>query len=70
MQYTERVVLSKLMNTQSTQTLLTRVPQTTNSEFIAAIDAASHAYKSWSRTSVVTRQRFALEYVRANYIFT
>ena len=54
--------------TQSTQTLLTRVPQTTNSEFMAAIEAASHAYKSWSRTSVVTRQRFVLEYV--SYILT
>ena len=45
-----------------------RIPQTTNSEFLAAIEAASHAYKSWRRTSVVTRQRFALEYV--SYIFT
>jgi malonate-semialdehyde dehydrogenase (acetylating) / methylmalonate-semialdehyde dehydrogenase len=48
---------------QSTQTLLTRVPQSTDSEFKDAIDAASQAYKSWSRTSVVTRQRFVLEYV-------
>ncbi|KAF8807731.1 methylmalonate-semialdehyde dehydrogenase [Phlegmacium glaucopus] len=45
----------------STQTLLTRVPQTTDSEFKDAVEAASHAYKSWSRTSVVTRQRFVLE---------
>ncbi|KAJ6604498.1 Aldehyde/histidinol dehydrogenase, partial [Mycena vulgaris] len=34
----------------STQTLLSR-----------AVDAASHAYKSWSRTSVLGRQRFALD---------
>ncbi|KAJ7630790.1 Aldehyde/histidinol dehydrogenase [Roridomyces roridus] len=45
----------------STQTLLSRVPQTTTSEFEQAVDAASHAYKSWSRTSVLARQRFALE---------
>ncbi|TDL28600.1 methylmalonate-semialdehyde dehydrogenase [Rickenella mellea] len=53
----------------STQTLLTRVPETTSSEFEKAVDAASHAYKSWSRTSVLTRQRFALElqnHIRAN----
>ena len=29
--------------------VLTRVPQTTNSEFLAAIEAASHMYKSWRR---------------------
>ncbi|KAJ7487442.1 methylmalonate-semialdehyde dehydrogenase [Mycena galericulata] len=45
----------------STQTLLSRVPQTTPTEFEQAVDAASHAYKSWSRTSVLGRQRFALE---------
>ncbi|KAL5534352.1 hypothetical protein ACEPAG_814 [Sanghuangporus baumii] len=45
----------------STQTLLTRVPETTRSEFESAVDAASEAYKSWSRTSVLTRQRVALE---------
>ncbi|KAK7059137.1 hypothetical protein VNI00_001763 [Paramarasmius palmivorus] len=45
----------------STQTLLTRVPQTTDAEFQQAIDAASDAYKTWSRTSVLGRQRFALE---------
>ncbi|KAL5535416.1 hypothetical protein ACEPAF_3510 [Sanghuangporus sanghuang] len=45
----------------STQTLLTRVPETTRSEFESAVDAASEAYKSWSRTSVLTRQRIALE---------
>ncbi|KAJ7275188.1 methylmalonate-semialdehyde dehydrogenase [Mycena haematopus] len=45
----------------STQTLLSRVPQTTATEFDQAVDAASQAYKSWSRTSVIGRQRFALE---------
>ncbi|KAJ7076562.1 methylmalonate-semialdehyde dehydrogenase [Mycena belliarum] len=45
----------------STQTLLSRVPQTTTSEFEQAADAASQAHKSWSRTSVLGRQRFALE---------
>ncbi|KAJ7042390.1 Aldehyde/histidinol dehydrogenase [Mycena alexandri] len=45
----------------STQTLLSRVPQTTATEFDQAVDAASKAFKSWSRTSVLGRQRFALE---------
>ncbi|PPQ67077.1 hypothetical protein CVT25_005678 [Psilocybe cyanescens] len=45
----------------SSQTFLTRVPQTTESEFEDAVDAASQAYKTWSRTSVVSRQRFVLE---------
>ncbi|KAF9029268.1 methylmalonate-semialdehyde dehydrogenase [Hymenopellis radicata] len=45
----------------STQTLLTRVPHTTNTEFEQAVDAAAEAYKSWSRTSVLARQRFAME---------
>ena len=43
--------------------MLTRVPQTTESEFKDAVDAASQAFKTWSRTSVVTRQKFAIEYV-------
>ncbi|KAF8898900.1 methylmalonate-semialdehyde dehydrogenase [Infundibulicybe gibba] len=45
----------------STQTLLSRVPQTTNTEFEEAADAASEAYKSWSRTSIMTRQKFVIE---------
>ncbi|KAF9527804.1 methylmalonate-semialdehyde dehydrogenase [Crepidotus variabilis] len=45
----------------STQTVLTRVPQTTDSEFKEAVDAASQAFKTWSRTSVLTRQRFVFE---------
>lgn len=48
---------------QATQTVLTRVPETTSSEFEQAVDAASHAFKTWSRTSVLTRQRFVMEYV-------
>lgn len=45
----------------STQTLLSRVPQTTAEEFEQAVDAAAHAFNSWSKTSVLTRQRFVLE---------
>jgi len=45
----------------STQTLLTRVPETTSSEFKAAVDAASQAFKTWSKTSILTRQRVVME---------
>lgn len=46
---------------QATQTLLTRVPETTSTEFDQAVAAASEAFKTWSRSSVLTRQRFVLE---------
>jgi malonate-semialdehyde dehydrogenase (acetylating)/methylmalonate-semialdehyde dehydrogenase len=39
------------------------VPETTSSEFEQAVDAASQAYKTWSRQSVLSRQRFAIESV-------
>lgn len=45
----------------STQTVLSRVPQATHAEFEQAVDAASHAFKTWSRTSVITRQRFVMD---------
>ncbi|KAL7285218.1 hypothetical protein ACG7TL_000311 [Trametes sanguinea] len=45
----------------ATQTLLTRVPETTSSEFDQAVSAASEAYKTWSRSSVLTRQRFVMD---------
>ncbi|KZO98390.1 methylmalonate-semialdehyde dehydrogenase [Calocera viscosa TUFC12733] len=45
----------------ATQTLLSRVPETTPDEFEQAATAAAEAYKTWSRTSILTRQRVALE---------
>ncbi|PVG03346.1 Methylmalonate-semialdehyde dehydrogenase [Serendipita vermifera] len=48
----------------STQTLLSKVPETTEDEFEKAVESASEAFKTWSRTSVLTRQRFALELQR------
>lgn len=32
------------------------MPQATNAEMQAAVDAAKDAFKSWSQTSVMTRQ--------------
>jgi len=48
----------------STQTLLTRVPETTSEEFEQAVAAASDAFKTWSNTTVLTRQRFIFELQR------
>ncbi|KZV76999.1 methylmalonate-semialdehyde dehydrogenase [Peniophora sp. CONT] len=48
----------------STQTLLTRVPETTSEEFNQAVDAASEAFKTWGKTSVLTRQRCIFELQR------
>ncbi|EJU01902.1 methylmalonate-semialdehyde dehydrogenase [Dacryopinax primogenitus] len=45
----------------ATQTLLSQVPETTTDEFEQATAAAVHAYKTWSKTSILTRQRMALE---------
>jgi malonate-semialdehyde dehydrogenase (acetylating)/methylmalonate-semialdehyde dehydrogenase len=45
----------------STQSLLSRVPETTENEFERAVGAAKLAFESWRRTSVLTRQKFALE---------
>jgi malonate-semialdehyde dehydrogenase (acetylating)/methylmalonate-semialdehyde dehydrogenase len=47
----------------STQSLLSYVPETTDTEFEQAVEAAAEAFKTWSRTSILTRQRFALESV-------
>ncbi|KAI9513043.1 methylmalonate-semialdehyde dehydrogenase [Russula earlei] len=48
----------------STQTLLTRVPETTNGEFEQAVAAASDAFKAWSKSTVLTRQKFIFELQR------
>ncbi|GJE87635.1 CoA-acylating methylmalonate-semialdehyde dehydrogenase [Phanerochaete sordida] len=45
----------------ASQTLLTRVPETTGTEFDQAVSAASEAFKTWSRSTVLTRQRFVME---------
>jgi hypothetical protein len=45
----------------STQSVLSRVPETTESEFEDAVGAAKEAFESWRKTSVLTRQRFVME---------
>lgn len=53
----------------ATNKIVTRVPKSTNSEMLAAVDSAKAAYKSWSQTSILTRQQvmFKLaQIIRAN----
>lgn len=54
----------------STQTLLTRVPSTPPTHLERAIDAAETAFKSWSKTSLLSRQAMLMEFargIRANW---
>jgi len=52
-----------LLMIQSTQTLVNTVPETTEKEFNAAVDAASQAFKTWSQTSILRRQQVMFQLV-------
>lgn len=41
---------------------MTRVPKSTQDEMQAAVDAAKEAFKTWSETSVLTRQQVMFKY--------
>nr|ODN92544.1 methylmalonate-semialdehyde dehydrogenase (acylating) [Cryptococcus depauperatus CBS 7841] len=45
----------------ASQTLINTVPETTASEFSEAVDSASQAYKTWSKTSIMRRQHAMFE---------
>lgn len=45
----------------ASQTLINTVPETTPDEFRAAVDAASQSFKTWSKTSIMRRQRAMFE---------
>jgi len=47
----------------ATQELVNRVPQTTSDEFNEAVDTAHNAFKTWSNTPVLVRQRFIFDYL-------
>ena len=40
---------------------MNQVPETTEDEFNAAVAAAAEAYKTWSKTSIIRRQRIMFE---------
>lgn len=45
----------------ATNEIVTRVPKCTQGEMQAAVDSCKEAYKSWSQTSVLTRQQVMLK---------
>nr|XP_045593881.1 probable methylmalonate-semialdehyde dehydrogenase [acylating], mitochondrial isoform X1 [Procambarus clarkii] len=46
----------------ATNEIVTRVPKATQGEMQAAVDAAKAAFKTWSETSVLTRQQVMFKY--------
>ncbi|KAF2681830.1 Methylmalonate-semialdehyde dehydrogenase [Lentithecium fluviatile CBS 122367] len=47
----------------ATNNLVTRVPQSTDEELVAAVDSAEKAFKSWRNTSLLARQQIMFKYV-------
>ncbi|KAI1290454.1 putative methylmalonate-semialdehyde dehydrogenase [acylating], mitochondrial [Halotydeus destructor] len=50
------------LHNPATNEVITRVPKSTQQEMQAAVDSAKEAYKSWSQTSVLTRQQTMFKY--------
>lgn len=53
----------------ATNELVTRVPKCTKDEMQAAVDSSKRAFKTWSQTSILTRQQVMLrlqQIIRAN----
>ena len=46
----------------ATNEVIAAVPKCTQSEMQAAVDDASKAFKSWSQTSIMTRQQIMIKY--------
>lgn len=42
--------------------VITKVPKATREEMEAAVESAKSAYKTWSKTSILTRQQVMLRY--------
>jgi malonate-semialdehyde dehydrogenase (acetylating)/methylmalonate-semialdehyde dehydrogenase len=42
--------------------VVTRVPKSTQSEMQSAVDSAKNAFKTWSQTSILTRQQTMFKY--------
>lgn len=45
----------------ATNNLVTRVPKSTQDEMLAAVESSKAAYRSWSQTSILTRQQVMLK---------
>lgn len=54
----------------ATNNLVTRVPQSTDAELLAAVDSAEKAFKPWKETSLLHRQQILFKYtalIRENW---
>lgn len=49
------------LHNPATNEVVTRVPETTTEEMVAAVNSAKEAFTSWRRTSVLTRQQLMLK---------
>lgn len=47
---------------QATNEVVGRVPKATQEEMLAAVDSCSKAFRSWSETSILSRQQIFLRY--------
>ncbi|KAF1981346.1 Methylmalonate-semialdehyde dehydrogenase [Aulographum hederae CBS 113979] len=47
----------------ATNNLVTRVPQSTDAELVAAVDSAEKAFKTWRETSLLHRQQIMFKFV-------
>lgn len=48
----------------ATNNLVTRVPESTDAEMVAAVDSAQKAFESWSKTSLLSRQQVMFKLVQ------
>lgn len=48
----------------ATNNLVTRVPQSTDAELVAAVDSAEKAFQTWRETSLLHRQQLMFKYVQ------
>jgi len=59
------------LHNPATNELVTRVPLSTRDEMETAVEAAKAAYRTWSKTSILTRQQVLLRYqhiIRSNMV--
>ncbi|MEQ2170897.1 Methylmalonate-semialdehyde dehydrogenase [acylating] mitochondrial, partial [Goodea atripinnis] len=50
------------LSPQATNEVVGRVPKATQEEMLAAVDSCSRAFRSWSETSILSRQQIFLRY--------
>lgn len=59
------------LHNPATNEIVTRVPKATQTEMEDAVEAAKVAFKTWSKTSILTRQQVMFKYqsiIKANMV--